>query len=143
MITIERQIFTTKSTIGRLTIGDFECWTLEDVARPPGVKIYGETCIPAGDYTLKITNSPRFGRMLPLLFNRPEEWTVDDGHGVVFTGVRIHPGNTAEDTHGCILPGMEKGENMVYRSRDAFVEIMARLKENEFYDVEIINKQMN
>lgn len=79
--------------------GRFECWTLEDTDRRleenPDVKIEGETCIPRGTYKVIITYSNRFKRELPLLVDVPG-----------FSGVRIHPGNTAADTHGCVLVGL-------------------------------------
>ena len=50
-------------TIGELLVdGKHECWTLEDVVRSDGVKVYGETAIPAGTYKVDITYSPRFKR---------------------------------------------------------------------------------
>jgi len=98
-------------TIGRLTVdgSPFECWTLEDPVRPDGVKIHGETAIPAGTYVVELTQSPRFKRVLPLLLNVAN-----------FVGVRIHTGNSVEDTHGCLLVGMDKLAATIGRSRIAF-----------------------
>lgn len=92
-------------TIGELRIdGDASraCWTLEDVVREvPGVpvidwKVPEKTAIPVGKYRLIVNRSERFKRAMPLLL---------DVEG--FTGVRIHPGNTDENTEGCILVGDE------------------------------------
>lgn len=104
-------------TIGELLVdGKHEAWTLEDVVRPDGVKIYGETAIPAGTYTVDITYSPRFKRDLPLLIGVKN-----------FVGIRIHPGNTASDTDGCILVGQGKGPNTILESRAAFNALMGKL----------------
>lgn len=98
---------TDKCLISKLYIDDkLECHILEDV--PRAVKIHGKTCIPAGTYKIIITKSPRFGVMMPLLLNVPG-----------FSGVRIHPGNVAEDTEGCLLPGIA-GVNKVTDSRAAY-----------------------
>ncbi len=106
-------------TIGSLSIdGDWVAWTCEDTVRPAGVKVAGQTAIPAGTYPVAITWSPRFLRDLPLLQYVP-----------AFEGVRIHPGNTAKDTEGCILPGLDRLAKSVGRSRAAFEPIMARLME--------------
>lgn len=119
-----RKWFSTKSTIGELYIDDvFSCYTLEDVARPLGVKIYGETAIPTGKYKVDITHSNRYKKPLPLIYNT-SDFAVEDGYGVRFTGIRIHPGNTDKDTHGCLLPGLTKGKDLVGNSRDAFEEVM-------------------
>lgn len=140
--TIIRDTFTTKCTIGCLSVegGTFECYTLEDVARPLGVKIYGQTAIPSGKYKVRMTFSNRFQRELPLIYNE-SDWSVNDHQGVLFEGVRFHSGNTHEDTHGCILPGMQKGENMVYRSRDAMKDLLALMNLADVHDLEIINQQ--
>ena len=43
-LTIIRDTYTSKSTIGRLFIDGVEfCYTLEDIVRPEGIKVYGET----------------------------------------------------------------------------------------------------
>ena len=94
-------------TIGSLTVDDaWECWTLEDAVRP--VKVAGETAIPHGLYRVDITHSPRFQRDLPLLLSVPN-----------FMGVRIHPGNTAADTEGCILVGLGHADDRITDSRAA------------------------
>lgn len=104
-------------TIGTMTInGVFECYTLEDEVRDE--KIYGETAIPAGTYRVIISFSPRFQRDLPILVGVPG-----------FEGVRIHPGNTAADTHGCILPGQTRTANSVGASRLAFNSLFEKIKD--------------
>ncbi|MFA9204865.1 MAG: DUF5675 family protein [Bacteroidia bacterium] len=106
------------ATIGRLTIeGVHECWTCEDVIRPPGEKVPGQTCIPLGRYQVVVTQSQRFQRPLPLLLEVPG-----------FTGIRIHPGNTAADTEGCILPGLDDRNGSVGRSKIAFDALFAKIE---------------
>ena len=115
-LTLDRQQRDEDVTIGSLVVMGadpetalFHCYTLEDAVRPDGVKIYGETAIPAGRYTVDITYSPRFKVMMPLLINVAG-----------FVGVRIHPGNTADDTEGCILVGMDRKLKSIGRSRVAY-----------------------
>jgi hypothetical protein len=102
-------------TIGELYVdGEFECFILEDAVRP--VKIPGQTAIPKGRYRVEVTHSPRFGRPLPLLLAVPG-----------YSGVRIHPGNFASDTEGCLLPGAERLEKSVGRSRVAFENLYIKI----------------
>lgn len=92
---IDRLWLAPLDTIGAFYLdGLFETFTLEDQIREPGVKVSGQTAIPAGQYRLVITPSERFKEDLPLLLDVPG-----------FDGIRIHPGNTREDTEGCILVG--------------------------------------
>ena len=50
-LVLQRKWATEVSTIGELSIdGKWECYVLEDVVRPAGVKIAGKTAIPAGTY---------------------------------------------------------------------------------------------
>jgi len=114
MIIIIKRIFKGPAyTIGKLYIdGKYFCDTLEDTVRKPGVKIPGKTAIPAGKYKIKLTESLRFGRLMPRLENVPG-----------FTGVLIHPGNTAEDTRGCILVGKNLAKGKVLDSRETFAKL--------------------
>ena len=107
---VVRKWFTSESSIGTLYINDIPfCYTLEDFTRPDGEKVYGETAIPYGNYNVKLTYSPRFKRILPLIENVFN-----------YTGIRIHPGNDASNTLGCILVGLDKGENKILNSKLAF-----------------------
>ena len=96
-------------TIGKLYVdGEYFCDTLEDRVRDLSkeAKVAGQTAIPEGTYIVSVTMSPRFGRLLPLLHDVPQ-----------FTGVRIHSGNTARDTEGCILVGYNREKGKVLDSR--------------------------
>ena len=99
-------------TIGRLEVdGQPFCDTLEPTWRDigwdrPGRKVKGRTAIPDGRYPVVITKSPKFDAWLPLLVGVP-----------MFKGVRIHAGNTAKDTQGCILVGQNLKRGMVLNSR--------------------------
>ena len=53
-----------------------------------------------------ITWSEKMKAWLPLLVNVP-----------MFSGIRIHAGNTAKDTKGCILVGQNLKKGMVLNSR--------------------------
>jgi hypothetical protein len=111
-------------TIGELTInGVHQCWICEDPVREvpdkPVIdwKIYGKTAIPRGTYDVVVTMSNRFKRRLPLLLKVPG-----------FEGIRIHPGNTAEDTEGCLLPGVVRTVAGVGKSRIAFDLLFDRIE---------------
>ena len=69
-------------------------------------KIMGRSAIPEGRYAVVITYSPKLEQWLPLLLNVPK-----------FSGIRIHAGNTAEDTEGCILVGKNWEVGKVLDSR--------------------------
>lgn len=114
-IKLTRFEFTDESTIGTLSIdGVYQCFTLEDRIRDE--KVYGRTAISAGIYSVDVTFSNRFKAYMPLLLKVPN-----------FEGVRIHPGNTAEDTEGCILVGLEREDNRITRSREAYRQIFPKL----------------
>ena len=58
------------------------------------IKVKGKTCIPEGLYNIAYTYSPKLHKYAPLVLNVKG-----------FSGIRIHAGNTDEDTMGCILLG--------------------------------------
>lgn len=109
------------ATIGELAVdGVFECFTLEDEVRDGDifrVKVPGATAIPSGRYPVIITYSQRFKRDLPLLIGVPN-----------FDGVRIHPGNTAANTEGCILVGRRRGVARIDDSVLAFDAFFPKLQ---------------
>jgi hypothetical protein len=133
LIKLKRRWFTDKSSIGEFFFDNSTeriCYTLEDCLRE--TKIHGETCIPAGKYEVVFSFSNRFKKFLPLLLNVPG-----------FEGVRIHPGNTAADTEGCILPGFERADDLVTNSRAAFSYFFASLNgamQNGKIFIEITNE---
>lgn len=107
-VEVKRTFKGTEYTIGKLYIdGAYFCDTMEDTVRT-GEKIAEKTAIPAGTYKVKMTWSPRFKRYLPEILNVPN-----------FSGVRIHAGNSALDTEGCILLGLNKVKARVVCSKNA------------------------
>ena len=107
-------------TISKLFINDvYFCYIMEDKIREE--KIKGITAIPRGTYEVVITMSNRFKRLLPLLLNVPN-----------YEGVRIHAGNTSEDTEGCLLPGLSLGtvneKRAVTNSRQAFEMVFKKIQ---------------
>lgn len=73
-------------------------------------KVYGKTAIPTGIYKLTMTYSSKFAARTWASKYNGKVLEIPNVKG--FSGVRIHPGNTAEDSLGCILPGrnLEKGK---------------------------------
>jgi|GEM_PF-469665 len=113
-----RKIFSKNSTIGEFYINDnFHCYTLEDVVRKDGIKIPGETAIPEGRYEVLINFSNRFNKEMPLLLQVPG-----------FEGIRIHSGNTAANTEGCILVGKFKAEDKIWECKNVYDIIFDSIK---------------
>lgn len=126
---LTRTTRTRNTTIGSLTHnGRHICFILEDFDRglhssmPLAViqrnKVYGKTCIPTGRYQVVFTWSPRFRRHMPLLLNVPG-----------YVGIRIHAGNSAADTEGCLLPGTSAGRDWVNQSRIAYNTLLSLMQQ--------------
>ena len=116
-------------SIGILSInGERICETLEDEDRGlkaelspytlNQLKVYGQTAIPIGTYQVVMSYSHRFKKMLPLLMGVP-----------AYSGARIHSGNTAKDTEGCILCGRNTAVGTVTNSRYWTNKVIARIDE--------------
>lgn len=114
---------TNLSTISECYVdGVLDCHVLEDKDRGSSNtgKLFGITAIPAGKYQVVVTYSPRFKKNLPILLSVPG-----------YSGVRIHPGNDADDTEGCLLPGQyypTKSHDFVYNSKKEFEELFTKIK---------------
>ena len=126
-ILVKRLYKNSAYTIGKMYIdGQYLCDTVEDCDR--GLKqsmtsqqiavkkVYGTTAIPTGRYKVTLTFSNKFKRVLPL---------VNDVIG--FLGIRIHAGNTAEDSLGCIIVGENKIKGGVVNSKVTLERLMAKL----------------
>lgn len=122
-------------THGRMFLDEcgFFCWTLEDedrgltqdmpLATIKARKKYGQTAIPKGTYRVrmdvvspKLKNrayAKKYGGCLPRLENVPG-----------YEGVLIHPFNTAEESLGCIAPGVYAGGGRIKDSTKAFYDLM-------------------
>lgn len=80
-------------------------------------KIYGQTCIPSGEYKVILNMSPRFKKILPRLL---------DVKG--FEGILIHAGNTVQDSSGCILLGTKSADGILKDSRKAVDALIKKLE---------------
>jgi len=145
ILTLVRDIAgsTKEYTIGELFVNEEAtlskttkvCDTLEDTFRllpkvcpntPKGIgcsckeKVHGKTCIPYGTYTVRLSYSNRFRRILPEVLNVPH-----------FLGIRLHSGNSSKDTEGCILVGTKSKGDWVTASRVAFNKLYKLLQTAE------------
>ena len=114
-------------TMGKLYDGDnLICHTFELPWLKNAINV---SCIPAGEYRIKMTNSNKFGPTYKV-FN------VDSRSDIL-----IHKGNTTYDTQGCIMPcstfGLVNGLWAGLSSKNAYDKLMALLEgENHTLTIE-------
>lgn len=115
--------------IGKLYInGKYFCDTLEDRDRGLddsmtvedilSMKKYGETAIPSGIYTVLLTYSPKYKKIMPLINNVKG-----------YSGIRIHSGNSSKDTLGCLLVGKNTVVGRLTDSRNTYNALFKRLQQ--------------
>lgn len=104
---LQRTILNDKRSLGIFRVYKegkeiWSCWACEDMVRGDGDpktvkewKIHGKSAIPYGTYAVSLTHSEKYGKPM---------WEVLNVPG--YKGIRIHSGNTEEDTEGCLLLGM-------------------------------------
>lgn len=109
LLTLIRDIKGDKAILGKLYLnGAIVCYTLENAAK----------AIPCGVYLVQNSKSPKFKRELPLLWNS----------GVHSSrGIRIHLGNTAKDSQGCILVGMGRDVKKSFITESSHAETMVTM----------------
>lgn len=124
--TLKRTLLAVGFTLGTLVAGGHHFATVEDEVRElknctlstcQG-KVEGKTAIPAGTYEIKDTYSPRFKKNMLELQAVPG-----------FRGIRIHSGNTADDTEGCLILGMQPSNKGVIRSNEAMQKFNKLVRE--------------
>ena len=115
--------------IGKLYInGKYFCDTLEDVDRGlddsmteeeiKSIKVKGQTAIPVGIYTVLLTYSPKYKKVMPLINNVKG-----------YSGIRIHSGNSSKDTEGCLLVGKNTVVGRLTDSRNTYNALFKRLQQ--------------
>lgn len=125
-------------TIGRIyENGKKLCNSIEDTDRNLNqnmsateiqrIKVAGQTAIPTGTYLLRVTYSPKFKRDLVEIVNVPG-----------YSGVRIHRGNTAADSAGCVIPGENTAPGRVTNSTKYEEYITAQVKQADIAYITII-----
>ena len=105
-LTLIRDVKGDKAILGKLYLnGAIVCCTLENAAK----------AIPTGVYLVQNSMSPKFKRELPLIWNS----------GVSSSrGIRMHRGNTVNDSQGCILVGMVRDVKKSFITESALAETM-------------------
>lgn len=110
------------------------CYVLEDKYREvegqdvSQWKVQNLTAIPKGTYDVRITFSNRFQSKLPQLIDVPG-----------FTGVRIHTGNSSQNTEGCLLVGMtwDGKSDWIGSSKVAMASLMPLIENSNHTIIEI------
>lgn len=113
------------SCIGDFFIDDaWWCYSLEDLVREvdgqPVVswKVQDQTAIPRGRYQVIIDYSAHFAKNMLHILNVPG-----------FEGVRIHGGNDAADTDGCILVGTRRSDDDISNCAPALAKIYGEVQD--------------
>ena len=115
LATVTRVTFTDKSTAGHLDLdGIFNAYTLE-----PPTRADKPCAIPNGTYQVKLLWSDKFQMMTPHVLNVPG-----------FTEIEWHPGNSPEDTDGCLLVGQTRELDWVGNSLVAFTKLLLLLPDD-------------
>jgi hypothetical protein len=109
---LQRKVSKSHYTMGKLFVNwELLCDTLENTKK----------IIPTGAYKIALVWSNKFHRVLPELVNVPKR-----------AAIRIHRGNSARDTQGCILVGNNDKVGWVSNSaqyEQKIVELIKRYKE--------------
>lgn len=144
-IRVHRYGFGRTSTLGHIDVSSlYHAFTLEDERRK--VKKKHETCIPPGQYVVKLRDEGGMNKRYRERFPETHQgmlW-LQDVPG--FEWIYIHVGNKESHTSGCILVGdvpvvLPDGEFEIARSTDAYLRLyklcLDALGKNEKVVVEI------
>lgn len=117
-------------TLGRMYLDNvFFCHTCEDEDRflenHVTEKVYGRTAIPRGSYRAITSMSHHFGRILPEVLDVPG-----------YAGIRIHGGNRAEDSLGCVLVGKVRTSSGIAQCADTVQRVINAIDDAEELGIE-------
>ena len=137
---LDRFAYSPMGTFGRLTIGDFQCFTVE---RPWQDNKPNVSCIPEGTYPLKLRESPIIKRTTGGAFTKGWEVTDVPDRSLIM----LHVGNTMADVEGCIAVGAAlgwvAGRWAVTDSRKAFTLLMEALSASNAWMLNITSTRIS
>lgn len=125
-IKVKRTFYGDTCTMGEMYLdGKLYGYTCEDKYRAlngdASKKVVGKTAIDKGVYKAILSQSTRFKRVLPELLNVP-----------CFTAIRIHGGNTSDNSEGCILLGAHTdGKSKIWECAAKVDGLVAAMKGKE------------
>ena len=123
-LTLLRYESSADGTFGVLLLGRrWICHTLEPQNRSGGYR----QALKAGRYPLTYEYSPKFRRKLPTI----------SAMGRV--GLRIHAGNTKDDTSGCVIVGESRGTSYLLRSKVALERVCELVLERDINELEVVD----
>jgi hypothetical protein len=146
-ILVQREPSERETTFGKMDVDGVRKFdTLEDEVREDPkpetpeneAKVYGKTAIPAGDYEVLLTHSPKFSHRafycdladgrVPQICGLERDLLHGNDGVAGFDGVRIHPATTVDDLLGCIGIGKTRGSfgvrPAIFRSREGYEEFI-------------------
>ena len=133
-IVVERFSRSQDGTLSRIIFDDLKFVGLEPY----------DYIVPAGNYLLTLTHSPRFSAKYP--YKSVHKSQVPLVNGVPgHEGVRIHVGNYVSETQGCLLigssvaPGMIKNSSVAYKNLLSRMQQIESLNPNVFYVINYLN----
>jgi Family of unknown function (DUF5675) len=138
------------STLSHLYIDDqFICYLLED--RLNDIKEAGLTCIPSGEYQIRLNRTALMNKNYSLRFPELHQGMIEICGIPNFTAVFIHIGNTISDTRGCPLTGhywLEAAADYqvcqsAFAYKLAYPKLLSLLKDHNSYPIYIGNKFLN
>lgn len=147
-LNLTRFVSDNQSTLGLLGVdGKFLCFTLEDGHKDAKVK--HKTRIPAGHYKVipravggfheryskRWTWHDHMMQIIPVDGGQADiEMPIKNRRGDEWKYILFHPGNTHEDTSGCVLLGFgcqaEDGDMMVTSSRAAYQSLYINIAQD-------------
>ena len=92
----------------------FLCYTLEDESRVE--KVYGETCIPEGEYKINFRREGGYHAKYSKRFSDIHMGMLEVCNVPNFKYILLHCGNTDEDTAGCLLVGDTQENNNIKKN---------------------------
>jgi len=158
LLILRRDLYSNDTTLGDMSYIQHDSieipfgHSLEDTVRANGIKVYGDTAIPATEigeeYFVDIRISPKYGEVVvfythkELLANGEFKYILNY-KGIRFEYILGHGGNHHKDTMGCVLVAKTRNDaNMSIQGslKKELVALVKKLQETCDVRLRVINK---